>query len=47
MIHETIVEGPDEMLEARHQVYQGCAEDVIAQIEAITLDQSRFMRQEP
>ena len=46
-IHEPIVERPDEMLEAWHQVYEGCAEEEIAQIEAISLDRSRFMRQEP
>jgi predicted DNA-binding antitoxin AbrB/MazE fold protein len=46
-VHEPIVESPDETLEAWHQVYEGCAEDEIAQIEAIVLDRSRFMRQEP
>ena len=46
-IHEPIVESPDETLEAWHQVYEGCTEDEIAQIEAIALDRSRFMRQEP
>ena len=46
-IHEPIVESPAEVLEAWHQVYEGCAEDEIAQIEAIALDRSRFMRQEP
>jgi predicted DNA-binding antitoxin AbrB/MazE fold protein len=46
-IHEPIVEGPDETLEAWHQVYEGCTAEDIAQIEAIALDRSRFMRQEP
>jgi predicted DNA-binding antitoxin AbrB/MazE fold protein len=46
-IHEPIIETPDEMLAAWHQVYEGCAADEIAQIEAIALDRSRFMRQEP
>jgi predicted DNA-binding antitoxin AbrB/MazE fold protein len=46
-IHEPIVESPDETLEAWHQVYEGCAEEDIVQIEAIALDRSRFMRQEP
>ena len=46
-IHEPIVESPDETLAAWHQVYEGCAEGEIAQIEAIALDRSRFMRQEP
>ena len=46
-IHEPIVESLDEMLEAWHQVYEGCAEEEIAQIEAIAMDRSRFMRQEP
>ena len=40
-------ESPDETLEAWHQVYKGCAEEEIAQVEAIALDRSRFMRQEP
>ena len=38
---------PSQMLEAWHQVYEGCVEEEIAQIEAIALDRSRFMRQEP
>jgi predicted DNA-binding antitoxin AbrB/MazE fold protein len=46
-IHELIVESPDETLEAWHQVFEGCAAEDIAQIEAIALDRSRFMRQEP
>ena len=46
-IHEPIVESPDETLAAWHQVYDGCGEEEIAQIEAIALDRSRFMRQEP
>jgi predicted DNA-binding antitoxin AbrB/MazE fold protein len=46
-IHEPIVESPEETLEAWHQVYEGCADEEIAQLEAITLDRSRFMRQEP
>ena len=46
-IHEPIVESPDETLEAWHQVYEGCTAEDIAQIEAIALDWSRFMQQEP
>jgi predicted DNA-binding antitoxin AbrB/MazE fold protein len=46
-IHEPIVESPDETLEAWHQVYKGCAAEDIAHIEAIALDRSHFMRQEP
>ena len=46
-IHEPIVESPDETLAAWHQVYEGCAAEDIAHIEAIALDRSRFMRQEP
>jgi predicted DNA-binding antitoxin AbrB/MazE fold protein len=46
-IHEPIVESPDKTLEAWHQVYEGCAEEEIAQVEAIDLDRSRSMRQEP
>jgi hypothetical protein len=46
-IHEPIVESPEETLAAWHQVYEGCADEEIAQIEAIALDRSRFMRQEP
>lgn len=45
-IHEPIVESPDETLEAWNQVYEGCEEDEIAQIEAIALDRSRFVQQE-
>jgi hypothetical protein len=44
---EPIVESPDETLAAWHQVYEGCGEEESAQIEAIALDRSRFMRQEP
>jgi predicted DNA-binding antitoxin AbrB/MazE fold protein len=46
-IHEPIVESPDEMLEAWHQVSEGCANEDIAQIEAIALDRSRFMSERP
>ena len=46
-IHEPIVESPEETLEAWQQVYEGCADEEIAQIEAIVLDRSRFMLQEP
>ena len=45
-IHEPIVESPEETREAWHQVCEGCADEEIAQIEAIALDRSRFMRQE-
>ena len=45
-IHESFEESPDEALQAWKQVYEGCEEDEIAQIEAIALDRSRFMRQE-
>ena len=47
IIHEPMVESPEETLEAWHQVYEGCTDEEITQIEAITLDRSRFMRQEP
>ena len=46
-IHEPIDESPEETLAAWQQVYEGCADEEIAQIEAIALDRSRFMRQEP
>jgi predicted DNA-binding antitoxin AbrB/MazE fold protein len=46
-IHEPMVESPEETLEAWHQVYEGCTDKEITQIEAIALDRSRFMRQEP
>ena len=46
-IHEPIVESPEETLAAWHQVYEGCADEEIAKIEAIALDRSHFMRQEP
>lgn len=46
-IHEPLVESTDETLEAWNKVYEGCEEDEISQIEAIALDRSRFMRQEP
>jgi len=46
-IHEPVVESPEETLEAWQQVYEGCADEEITQLEAITLDRSRFMRQEP
>jgi predicted DNA-binding antitoxin AbrB/MazE fold protein len=46
-IHEPVVESPEETLEAWHQVYEGCTDEEMAQIEAIALDRSRFMRQEP
>ena len=46
-IHGPMGESPDETLEVWRQVYEGCEADEIAQIEAIALDRSRFMRQEP
>jgi hypothetical protein len=46
-IHKPTIESPDETIEAWHQVYEGCAAEGIAQIEAIALDRSHFMRQEP
>lgn len=46
-IHEPMVENPDEALEAWTQVYDGCEEDEITKIEAIALNRSRFMQQEP
>jgi predicted DNA-binding antitoxin AbrB/MazE fold protein len=46
-IHEPITESPEESLEAWTQVYDGCEADEITKIEAISLDRSRFMRQEP
>jgi predicted DNA-binding antitoxin AbrB/MazE fold protein len=45
-IHEPL-ESLEETLEAWHQVYEGCADEEIAQIETIALDRTRFMRQEP
>ncbi len=45
-VHEAPVESPDETLDAWQCVYEGVAEEEIAQIEAIALDRSRFMRQE-
>lgn len=52
---EALVEGeavipperPDEALQAWRRVYEGLEEDDISQIEAITLDRHRLMRQEP
>jgi predicted DNA-binding antitoxin AbrB/MazE fold protein len=46
-IHEPSAESPDETLHAWHQVYKGCTDEEIAQIEAIALDRSHAMRQEP
>jgi predicted DNA-binding antitoxin AbrB/MazE fold protein len=46
-IHEPLVESPEETLEAWQQVYEGCTDEEMTQIEAIALDRSRFMRQEP
>lgn len=46
-IHEPLGDSPEETLEAWHQVYEGCADEEIAQIEAIALDRSHFMQQEP
>jgi predicted DNA-binding antitoxin AbrB/MazE fold protein len=45
-IHEPGTESPDETLPAWHQVYEGCTDEEIAQIEAIALDRSHFMRRE-
>jgi predicted DNA-binding antitoxin AbrB/MazE fold protein len=46
-IHEPIVESPDETLAAWHQVYEGCAEEEIAQIEAIALDRAASCGRSP
>lgn len=46
-IHEPRAESPDETLNAWHQVYEGCTDEEITQIETIALDRSHFMRQEP
>lgn len=35
---------PDEILELAHQVYAGLSDEEIAEIEAIALDRSNFMR---
>lgn len=39
-------EGPEEMLKAWEQVYEGLSDEEIAEIEAIILDRSNFMRPE-
>lgn len=45
-IHGPALESPDEMLEAWQRVYEGLSEEEVAQVEAIVLDRSCFMRQE-
>ena len=45
-IHAPIVASPEETLAAWQQVYEGCADEEIAQLEAIPRDRSRLMRQE-
>ena len=45
-IHGPAPESPDETLKAWHRVYEGLSEEEVAQVEAIALDRSRFMRQE-
>lgn len=45
-IHRASPERPDEMLEVWQHVYDGLSDEEIAQVEAIALDRSRFMRQE-
>lgn len=44
--HGPAPESPNEMLDAWQRVYEGLSEDESAQVEAIALDRSRFMRQE-
>jgi len=46
-IHEPGEESPDEHLDAWQGVYDGLTDEDIAQIEAVAIDRSRFMRQEP
>ena len=46
-IHGPAPESPAETLEAWLHVYEGLSEDEVAQVEAIALDRSRFMRPEP
>lgn len=43
---EPAVETPEEALRAWQQVYAGLSEEEIAEIEAIALDRSNFMRPE-
>jgi predicted DNA-binding antitoxin AbrB/MazE fold protein len=45
-IHGPALESSNEMLEAWQRVYEGLSEEEVAQIEAIVLDRSHFMRQE-
>jgi predicted DNA-binding antitoxin AbrB/MazE fold protein len=45
-IHGPIPESPDEALDAWHHVYEGLSDEDVAQVEAMALDRSRFMRQE-
>jgi hypothetical protein len=44
-IREPSGDSPDDTLDAWLSVYKDCTEDGIAEIEAIALDRSRFMRQ--
>jgi predicted DNA-binding antitoxin AbrB/MazE fold protein len=37
---------PDEILDLAHQVYEGLSDEEIAEIEAIALDRTNFMRPE-
>jgi predicted DNA-binding antitoxin AbrB/MazE fold protein len=46
-IHGPAPESPDETLDAWVRVDEGLSEDEVAQVEAIALDRSHFMRQEP
>ena len=46
-IHGPAPGNPDEVLAEWQQVYKGLSEAEVSEIEAIVLDRSRFMRQEP
>lgn len=43
-IHGPVPQRPDETLDAWHRVYEGLSEEEVAEIEAIALNRSRFMR---
>lgn len=46
-IYEPGEKSPDEQLDAWQSVYEGLTDEEIAQIEAVAIDRSHFMRQEP
>jgi predicted DNA-binding antitoxin AbrB/MazE fold protein len=43
-IHGPAPQRPNETLDAWQRVYEGLSEEEVAQVEAIALDRSRFMR---